>query len=191
MELLKTIQRTIDARKEMLLLFLQGLTALGVILTIILMIHVGPLTLFAFMTVAQGLILVSLILAFIILITQKQNILREHFGPGQVIFRKGEVGDKLYIVVHGEVEVVGEETGKGETIIAKLGVGDCFGEMALVRDDRRMATIRSRTGVSLISLDRQGFQALFTNLTPLRKMFEQMVEERSGSGKRADAQSAK
>ena len=70
MELVRTIQRAIDARKEMLLLILQGLTALGVILTIILMIHVGPLTLFAFMTVAQGLILVSLILAFIVLITQ-------------------------------------------------------------------------------------------------------------------------
>ena len=49
MELLKTIQRAIDSRKETLLLILQGLTALGVILTIILMIHVGPLTLFAFM----------------------------------------------------------------------------------------------------------------------------------------------
>jgi hypothetical protein len=185
-ELLKTIQRAIDARKEMLLLTLQGLTALGVILTIALMIHVGPLTLFTFMTVAQGLILVSLFLSFIILITQKQNILHEHFGPGQIIFRKGDVGDKLYIVVHGEMEVVGEETGNGETIIAKLGAGDCFGEMALVRDDRRMATVRSRTGVSLISLDRQGFQALFTNLLPLRKIFEQMMEERSGSGKRAD-----
>jgi len=186
-ELLKTIQRAIDSRKETLLLILQGLTVVGVILTIILMIRVGPLTLFAFMTVAQGLILVSIFLAFIILITQKQNILREHFGPGQVIFRKGDVGDKLYIVVHGEVEVVGEETGKAETIIAKLGAGTCFGEMALVTDQPRMATVRSRTGVSLISLDRQGFQALFTNLTPLRKMFEQMVEERSGSGKRADA----
>lgn len=187
MELLKTIQRAIDSRKETLLLFLQGLTALGVILTIALMIHVGPLTLFTFMTVAQGLILVSLFFSFIILITQKQNILREHFGPGEVIFRKGDVGDKLYIVVHGEVEVLGEKTGKAETIIAKLGAGDCFGEMALLRDERRMATVRSRTGVSLISLDRQGFQALFTNLVPLRKMFEQMVEERSGAGKKSDA----
>ncbi|MCH7569456.1 MAG: hypothetical protein IH919_02645, partial [Deltaproteobacteria bacterium] len=82
MELARTIQRAIDTHKEMLLLFLQGLTALGVLLTIVLMIHVGPLTLFTFMTVAQGLILVSLVLSFFILITQKQNILREHFGPG-------------------------------------------------------------------------------------------------------------
>ncbi len=183
MELFKKVQRTLNARKEMLLLILQGLTVVGVLLTITLMIHVGPLTLFTFMTVAQGLIIVSFILASIILITQKQNILREHFEPGEVIFRKGDLGDKLYIVVHGEVEVVGEETGKGETIIAKLGVGDCFGEMALVRDEPRMATVRSRTGVSLISLDRQGFQALFANLGPLHKMFEKMVEERSALGK--------
>ncbi|MFQ5542444.1 MAG: hypothetical protein ACE5E2_06395, partial [Candidatus Binatia bacterium] len=62
-----------------------------------------------------------------------------------------------------------------------------FGEMALVSDRLRMATVRSRTGVSLISLDRQGFQSLFTNLIPLRKMFEKMVEERSGSGKGTEA----
>lgn len=186
MELVKSIQRVIDSRKETLLLILQGLTAVGVLLTITLMIHVGPLTLFAFMTIAQGLILVSFVISSIILITQRQNILREHFGPGQVIIRKGDVGDKLYIVVHGEVEVVGEEAGKGETIIAKLESGDCFGEMALVRDEPRSATVRSRTGVSLISVDRQGFQALFANLTPLRKVFVKMIEERSGSGKRAD-----
>ena len=139
------------------------------------------------MTVAQGLIMVSLILASIILITQKQNILRERFGPGEVIFRKGDLGDKLYIVVDGEVDVVNEEAGKGETLIANLGAGDCFGEMALVSDRLRMATVRSRTGVNLISLDRQGFQALFSNLIPLRKVFEKMVEERSGAGKGTDA----
>jgi len=81
------------------------------------------------------------------------------------------------------VEVVDEEPGKGEKIIANLGPGECFGEMALAGDKPRMATVRSRTGVSLIGLDREGFQALFTNLTPLRKMFEGIMEERSKSGR--------
>lgn len=179
MALIGRIQRTIDAGGNKLIFTLQGLTALGVLLTIALMLHVGPYTLFMFMTLAQGLILVSLVISSIILITHKTNIIREHFGPGQVIIREGDVGDKLYIVVHGEVEVVEEEPGKGERTIAKLGSGECFGEMALVRDQPRSATVRSRTGVTLVSLDREGFQALFTNLTPLRKMFEDMVEQRS------------
>ncbi len=183
MDPIKTIQRVIDTGKEKLFLILYGLTAMGVLISIFLMIHVGPLTMFTFMTVAQGFILLSFILSSIILITQKSNITREHFGPGQVIIRKGDIGDKLYIVIHGEVEVVDEEPGKGEKIIANLGPGECFGEMALAGDKPRMATVRSRTGVSLICLDREGFQALFTNLTPLRKMFEEIMEERSKSGR--------
>ena len=180
---LGTIIQTMNTHRNKLLFTLQGLTAVGVLMTIAVLFHVGPYTLFMFMTVAQGLILVSIVLTSIILITLKANIVREHFGPGQVIFRKGDVGDKFYIVVYGEVEVVDEETGQGEKIIAKLGAGQCFGEMSLVRDKPRMATVRSRTGVSLVSLDREGFRALFVNLSPLRRMLEDMVEERLGSGK--------
>jgi len=180
---LGTIIQIMNTHRNKLLFALQGLTAVGVLMTIALLLHVGPYTLFMFMTVAQGLILVSVVLSSIILITLKTNIVQEHFGPGQVIFRKGDLGDKLYIVVHGEVEVVDEETGKDENIIAKLGAGQCFGEMSLVRDKPRMATVRSRTGVSLVSLDREGFRALFVNLSPLRRMLENMVEERLGSGK--------
>jgi len=174
----RTIQQAIDAHRNKLLLTMQGLTVLGIVLTMALLLKSGPYTLFIFMTVAQGFIIVSFVLSSIILITQKENIIREHFGPGQVIVRKGDVGNKLYIVVHGEVEVVDEDPKKGESIIANLGPGKCFGEMALVKDQPRSATVRSRTEVSLLSLDRYGFQSLFTNLTPLRKIFEDMVEER-------------
>ena len=76
MDLVEMVERTIGARKDKLILILQGLTAAGVLLSITLMVHVGPVTLFTFMTVAQGLIIVSFIISSIILITQLQNILR-------------------------------------------------------------------------------------------------------------------
>lgn len=183
MAFFKTIQGLVEARKNQLLFILQIMTVVGVLFSIALMIHVGPLTLLSFMTVAQGLILVSFVFTLIILLTQKSNITREHFGPGQVIFRKGDPGEKLYMLVHGEVEVVDEEPGKEDRIIAKLESGECFGEMALISDNPRMATVRSRTGVSLICLDREGFRALFSNLIPLRRMFEKMVKERLEVGK--------
>ena len=179
MESAQVIRQAISQRKNRLIFVLQLITAVGVLITLSLLFHVGPLTLFSFMTLAQFLILFSLVGATILLLTQKSNINRERFAPGRTIFRKGEIGNKLYIVADGEVEVLDEETGGGERIIAKLGPGQCFGEMALVNDNPRMATVQSRTRVNLISLDREGFQELFGHLEPLRRMFEEVVEERS------------
>jgi len=98
---------------------------------------------------------------------------RAHFEAGEIIFREGDKGDRLYIVVDGQVEVV-----KGETVLGQLGPGECFGEMALVSDSPRNATVKSRGSVNVLTVDREAFHALFTHLPPLRKLFEQIMEER-------------
>jgi len=106
---------------------------------------------------------------------------REHFEPDEVIFRQGDRGDRLYIVVDGEVEMVREESGMDAQILARLGPGDCFGEMALVNDNPRMAMARSVSRVNLLTVDRNGFHALFAYLPPLRRMFQQLIARRQGS----------
>ena len=103
---------------------------------------------------------------------------REHFEPGEVIFRQGDRGDRLYIIVDGEVEIVKEELGKGEVTLRRLGPGDCFGEMALVIDTPRTATVRSRTSLNVLTMHREAFHALFVHLPPLRKLFQQLIEQR-------------
>jgi len=179
MGLVEMIERTLGARKDKLIHILQGLTAAGVLLTIIFMVHVGPVTMFIFMTLAQGLIGVSVIGTSILLVTQRTGITRERYGPGEVILRKGEVGEKVYIVEHGEVDaIIDKEAGRGERIIATLGAGEGFGEVALVRGHPYLVTVRSRTEVTLISVDRESFQALLHH-APLRRMFEGIIEERS------------
>jgi NADH:ubiquinone reductase (H+-translocating) len=105
---------------------------------------------------------------------------REHFEPREVIFRQGDRGDRLYIVVDGEVEMVKEEPRKNEHVLARLGAGECFGEMALVNDNPRMATARSVTSVNLLTVDRNGFHALFAYHPPVRRMFQQLIEQRLG-----------
>ncbi len=103
---------------------------------------------------------------------------REHFEPGEVIIRQGDRGDRLYIIVDGEVEIVKEELGKGGIAFASRGPGECFGEMALVSDTPRTATVRSRTSLNVLTMDREAFHGLFAHFPPLRALFQQLIEQR-------------
>jgi NADH dehydrogenase len=106
------------------------------------------------------------------------SLSREHFEPHEIIFRQGDRGDRLYIVVDGEVEMVKEGPGQHVQLLGRVGPGECFGEMALVNDNPRMATARSVTKVNLLSVDQQTFHALFAYHPPLRRVFQMLIEQR-------------
>ena len=106
------------------------------------------------------------------------GVRRAHFGPGETICRQGDRGDRLYIIIDGEVEVLREDTGAEPVTVARFGPGECFGEMALVSDTPRNASIRSVKSVDVLTLDRDAFNALFAHLPPLRRLFEQLIESR-------------
>ena len=76
---------------------------------------------------------------------------------GTEIVRKGDHGDRFYVIASGEVEVVslGEE-------VATLGSGDHFGEIALLRDVPRTATVRAKSDVELYALERDEFLSAVT-----------------------------
>jgi CRP-like cAMP-binding protein len=63
--------------------------------------------------------------------------------------------------------------------LRRLGRGECFGEIALVGDRPRTATVRSLTAVNVLAVDREAFQSLFSSLPPLRGFFEQLIESRT------------
>ncbi len=108
------------------------------------------------------------------------SIRREHFEPGQAIFREGDHGDWLYIIEAGEVEVRKLVAGQGETPIRRLGPGDCFGEIALLGDHMRTASTHSLTSANVLAIDRDACQALLSTLPPLRDFFNRLLEERVG-----------
>ena len=108
------------------------------------------------------------------------SIRREHFEPGQAIFREGDHGDWLYLIEEGEVEVRKQVAGEREVPIRRLGPGDCFGEIALLGDHVRTASTHSLTSANVLAIDRDACQALLSTLPPLRDFFNRLVEERVG-----------
>jgi MFS family permease len=80
-----------------------------------------------------------------------------HVAGGDTVITQGEHGDRFYVVASGELDV--DVDGKpGKTLHA----GDSFGEIALLRDAPRSATVRARTDADLLSLDREEFLAAVT-----------------------------
>jgi NADH dehydrogenase len=114
---------------------------------------------------------------------------REHFEPHEIIFRQGDRGDRLYFIIDGEVEIAKQDPAGGEQVLGRLGPGGCFGEMALVNDSPRMATVRTATRVNLMSVDRDAFNALFAYHPPMRLIFQRLIEERT-SGRSGEGQFA-
>ena len=84
----------------------------------------------------------------------------EKVPDGTAVVSQGEVGDRLYIVKDGEAEVAARGEDGRETDLATLSKNDYFGEIALIRDVPRTATVRARGPVELYALDREDFQKL-------------------------------
>lgn len=83
------------------------------------------------------------------------------FSAGQEVVHQGEVGDSYYVIESGEVDVVGDGR-----LVATLGEGEGFGEIALLRRTRRTATVVARSDVRLQALLSDRFLPVVLGFTP-------------------------
>ena len=96
---------------------------------------------------------------------------------GTVIVRQGTPADTFYIVVDGEVAVIHEENGRDRQV-ATLRRGQFFGEMAILRDMPRTATVRALTPATLMTLDREAFRDLVGQSAGTTADFDRIIRER-------------
>jgi CRP-like cAMP-binding protein len=115
-------------------------------------------TLFLFTTATPVLVFVSIVILLGILVhdyrRERMLFQIEHHEANATIFREGDKGYCAYFIRAGEVQVIREEDG---AVIATRGRGEYFGEMALIANSPRNATVRTATPVELAVLGKKNF----------------------------------
>lgn len=96
------------------------------------------------------------------------------YEPGDHIIHSGELGQNMYIIGHGIVDV----KIKGETL-AQLKDGQCFGEMALIEDSPRVADIVANTYCDVYVLSKTKFHQILESHEDLRKNVDKIVTDRN------------
>jgi CRP-like cAMP-binding protein len=84
------------------------------------------------------------------------------YRAGETIVRQGEIGECMFVIQEGEVEVV-RETDGDDVRLAVLGVGDFFGEMAILEQEVRSATVRALGEARALAVDKKTFHHRLRN----------------------------
>ena len=100
------------------------------------------------------------------------NLVQQSVAPGEVVIRAGEIGDRFFIVGDGELEISAD----GLRRIARKS--DYFGEIALLRDVPRTATVKALVDTRLYALQREDFLAVVTGHEAARAAGHAVAEER-------------
>ncbi len=87
-----------------------------------------------------------------------RNLSLQHIDEGAFLFREGDVGDYLFFVVEGLVEIIMESSSKTQKIIASYGAGASIGEMALIDEFERSASVRAATDCEILVLTKSRFE---------------------------------
>jgi CRP-like cAMP-binding protein len=107
---------------------------------------------------------------------------RRHLATGDILFRAGDPGDSLYLVVRGKVEILVEtEDGPSEATytIAQLGEAQAFGEMALLGGGRRTATVRALDETDLLEIPKREFDRMIATDRQLGEAVERISRDRA------------
>jgi ATP-binding cassette, subfamily B, bacterial len=102
----------------------------------------------------------------------------ESYPPDRVVVREGSPGNRFYLIARGQVSIHKTSPDGTERKIGVLEDGDYFGEIALVRNTPRSATIRTLTPCVLLSLHRDIFTSLLERSADMREKLEKTIVER-------------
>ncbi len=103
------------------------------------------------------------------------------FSRGQVVWRAGDYAEELLVVVSGELEVRGPGPEGHQEVLGWIRVGECVGEMAIVLDERRSATVVTGRPARAMALHKENFAALIRDDHRLLTSLTKLVTKRAAS----------
>ena len=107
---------------------------------------------------------------------------RLSFEAEQVLFKQGDMGDAAYIIIDGEVDVLIDTPG-GPIIVATRGRNDFIGEIAILCDIPRIATVRAKSKLTTLRISRELF---FRMVTEFPQMAVEIIRELAHSLEKAN-----
>jgi CRP-like cAMP-binding protein len=99
------------------------------------------------------------------------------WSAGSAVFRPGEPAEALYVVLSGSVRIIEGEDGE-ETEVARIGPGDHFGELSLLRNETHLRTAVVEEEAELLVVPKNSFQELLESQPDLAAEFRKKAEER-------------
>lgn len=111
------------------------------------------------------------------------------YAPGEMILEQGGAADNFYIITKGDVEVFVEHPDGGEIIVNHLSSGSYFGEIGLLRDGQRTASVRASfaSGCEVVMLDQHEFNTLLEESEATKHAISRVVAERDARTRAAEA----
>ncbi len=101
------------------------------------------------------------------------EVVTEHFEEGELVFDRGDFGNKIYFIIDGEIQIDVD----GQTI-ANLCDGDVFGEIALISNRARTATARAQSATNVVTVSREAFKKLVAHLPGVKTSMETLMQQR-------------
>ncbi len=107
------------------------------------------------------------------------NVEMQYFAADHVIFKQGDPGDIMYVIKRGKAQVI-----RDEKIVATLSDNAFFGEMALVSDETRNATVKTVTDMEVLTLKKTDFMRLLSTNPGIATTVSYEVVKRTNANSR-------
>jgi CRP-like cAMP-binding protein len=108
-----------------------------------------------------------------------QLVKTKRYRSGDLIITQGNDGKELFFIVKGRIEVLRDAgDGKGATVVAEMGPGETFGEIALISECKRTADVRAVGDVEVYVLEKSDYESLVKNSLALQDASVEIITER-------------
>lgn len=105
----------------------------------------------------------------------------EVYAPGHVILREGRVGTAFYVIISGQVEVIKGMGGTAPKVVAKLGPGDFFGEIAALIHVTRSASVKAVAETKCLMIHRMDLDSFIERYPTITAKVETAIATRFGT----------